>query len=120
MLRRRSHVAQPRRSGHSRFRFDGWQIDSRYRRLTSPGGTPVPLTKGEYTLLVAFLQAPRRPLTRMNLLQATRVHEDALDRSVDVQILRLRRKLEADPSNPRFIQTIRGVGYVFALPVEQF
>lgn len=120
VLRRRSHDAQPRQLERGRFRFDGWQIDSRYRRLTAPGGTPVPLTKSEYALLIAFLKAPQRPLTRLNLLQATRVHEDALDRSVDVQILRLRRKLEADPNNPRLIQTRRGLGYVFAVPVEQF
>jgi DNA-binding response OmpR family regulator len=120
VLRRRSHVAQPRRSDRSRFRFDGWQIDDRYRRLTAPDGTPVPLTKSEYALLIAFLKAPHRPLTRLGLLQATRVHEDVLDRSVDVQILRLRRKLEADPNNPRIIQTRRGLGYVFALRVEQF
>jgi DNA-binding response OmpR family regulator len=58
-------------------------------------------------------------LSREYLLQATRVHEDVFDRSIDVQILRLRRKLEVDPSAPRIIQTERGVGYVFALPVER-
>ncbi|MEA2733108.1 MAG: two-component system, OmpR family, response regulator, partial [Acetobacteraceae bacterium] len=69
-------------------------------------------------LLIAFLDAPQRPLTREHLLQATRIHEDVFDRSIDVQILRLRRKLEADPSAPRIIRTERGVGYVFVLPVE--
>ena len=53
-----------------------------------------------------------------HLLQATRVHEDVFDRSIDVQILRLRRRLESDPSAPSIIRTERGVGYVFALPVE--
>ena len=81
---------------------------------------PVALSKGEYALLLAFLEAPQRPLTREHLLQATRVHEDIFDRSIDVQVLRLRRKLETDPSAPRIIQTERGVGYVFALPVEPF
>jgi DNA-binding response OmpR family regulator len=52
-------------------------------------------------------------------LQATRLHEDIFDRSIDVQVLRLRRKLEADPQAPRVIRTERGVGYVFAIPVEQ-
>ena len=80
----------------------------------------MPLTKGEYALLVAFLAAPGRQLTREFLLQATRVHEDVFDRSIDVQVLRLRRKLEADPSSPGMIQTERGVGYRFALPVAQF
>jgi len=86
--------------------------------LTDSDGASVALTKGEYALLIAFLDAPQRPLSREHLLQATRVHEDVFDRSIDVQILRLRRKLETDPSAPRIIQTERGVGYVFALPVE--
>src|SRR5262245_5489163 len=105
----------PRRG---RYRFCGWQLDSTTRRLTDPTGAPVTLTKGEYALLIAFLDAPQRPLSREHLLQATRVHEDVFDRSIDVQILRLRRRLETDPSAPSIIRTERGVGYVFALPVE--
>ena len=101
-----------------RSRFGGWQLDRRSRRLTDPSGNPVALTKGEYALLIAFLDAPQRPLTREYLLQATRVHEDVFDRSIDVQVLRLRRKLVTDPSAPSVIQTERGVGYIFALPVE--
>jgi two-component system OmpR family response regulator len=104
--------------GRGRFRFCGWQLDCRMRRLTNPEGAPVVLTKGEYALLLAFLEAPQRPLSREHLLQATRVHEDIFDRSIDVQILRLRRKLEPDPRAPRVIQTERGVGYVFAVSVE--
>ena len=73
-----------------RFRFCGWQLDSKTRRLTDPTGAPVTLTKGEYALLIAFLDALQRPLSREHLLQATRVHEDVFDRSIDVQILRLR------------------------------
>jgi DNA-binding response OmpR family regulator len=69
---------------------------------------------------MAFLAAPQRPLTREHLLQATRMHEDVFDRSIDVQVMRLRRKLETDPIRPRIILTERGVGYVFALPVESF
>jgi two-component system OmpR family response regulator len=101
------------------FRFEGWHLDLRTRRLLNPASVHVPLTKGEYALLVAFLMAPGRPLTREHLLQATRVHEDAFDRSIDVQVLRLRRKLEVDPSLPRAIQTERGVGYRFSLPVQK-
>jgi len=112
-------AAPQRDPERGRCRFAGWQLDRRTRRLTDPGGTEVPLTKGEYTLLNAFLEAPQRPLSREHLLQATRVHEDVFDRSIDVQILRLRRKLELDPSAPRIIQTERGIGYVFALPVER-
>ena len=101
------------------YRFGGWQVDRRNRRLSDPNGSEVALTKGEYALLTAFLDAPQRPLSREHLLQATRMHEDIFDRSIDVQILRLRRKLELDPSAPEIIRTERGVGYVFALPVER-
>jgi two-component system OmpR family response regulator len=119
---RRFDVGRPtpaRDPERGRFRFSGWQLDRRVRQLTDPTGTPVPLTKGEYAMLLAFLEAPQRPLSREHLLQATRIHEDVFDRSIDVQILRLRRKLERDPSAPRVIRTERGVGYVFAVPVER-
>jgi DNA-binding response OmpR family regulator len=112
-------AAPARDPERGRWRFCGWQLDRRTRKLTDPDGAPVALTKGEYALLVAFLDAPQRPLSREHLLQATRVHEDVFDRSIDVQILRLRRKLERDPSAPRVIQTERGVGYVFAVAVER-
>jgi DNA-binding response OmpR family regulator len=111
-------AAPQRDSDRGRCKFGGWQLDRRTRRLTDPHGAPIALTKGEYALLAAFLDAPQRPLSREHLLQATRVHEDVFDRSIDVQILRLRRRLESDPSAPSIIRTERGVGYVFALPVE--
>jgi two-component system OmpR family response regulator len=113
----RTAPARDPERGH--YRFSGWQLDRKSRRLTDPTGVPVALTKGEYALLLAFLDAPQRPLSREHLLQATRIHEDVFDRSIDVQILRLRRKLERDPSAPRVILTERGVGYVFAVPVER-
>jgi DNA-binding response OmpR family regulator len=115
-VRRAAPTRDPERG---RFRFSGWQLDRRTRQLTDPAGAPVALTKGEYAMLLAFLEAPLRPLSREQLLQATRVHEDVFDRSIDVQILRLRRKLERDTSAPRVIRTERGVGYVFAVPVER-
>jgi DNA-binding response OmpR family regulator len=111
----RSH--DPERGG---YRFDGWQLERRGRRLLDHSARPVSLSKGEYALLLAFLAAPLRPLSREHLLQATRIHEDIFDRSIDVQVLRLRRKLEINPGTPRVIQTERGVGYIFALPVEPF
>lgn len=114
---RAARARDPERGG---YRFDGWQLERRGRRLVDRSGTPVPLSKGEYGLLLALLEAPQRPLTREHLLQATRIHDDIFDRSIDVQILRLRRKLEIDPGSPRLIQTERGVGYSFALPVEPF
>jgi DNA-binding response OmpR family regulator len=121
ILRRResAHTVPKRDSEHGHYRFGGWQLDRRIRRLTGPGGQPVTLTKGEYTLLIAFLEAPQRPLTREYLLRATRVHEDVFDRSIDIQIMRLRRKLKIDRSAPCIIRTERGVGYVLDLPVER-
>ena len=107
-----------REAATGRSRFGGWVLERRARRLLDPSGAIVSLTKGEYALLLAFLDAPQRPLTREFLLQSTRMHEDIFDRSIDVQILRLRRKLEVDPTAPRMIQTERGVGYTFAVPVE--
>jgi DNA-binding response OmpR family regulator len=110
-----ARAREPQRGG---YKFGDWQLECDHRRLTDPNGAAVTLTKGEYGLLVAFLEAPQRPLTREQLLQATRVHEDIFDRSIDVQVLRLRRKLETQASAPHIIRTERGIGYVFALPVE--
>jgi two-component system OmpR family response regulator len=103
----------------ARYRFAGWELDLRTRRLTSPAGATVMLTAGEFNLLLAFLRSPQQVLSREQLLAASRVHdEEVFDRSVDIQILRLRRKIEANPSEPGFIRTERGAGYIFAAPVE--
>jgi two-component system, OmpR family, response regulator len=120
---RRIHGARPsprRALERGSYRFSGWRLNTRTRRLTDPTGADVTLTKGEYTVLVTFLNAPQRPLSREHLMQATRVHKDVFDRSIDVQILRLRRKLERDPSAPQIIQTERGVGYLFAQHVDRY
>jgi two-component system OmpR family response regulator len=114
---RAARASEPERGG---YRFNGWVLERRGRKLVDPKGAPVSLSKGEYALLLAFLEAPQRPLSREHLLQTTRLHEDIFDRSIDVQVLRLRRKLEVDPSAPRVIQTERGVGYVFTPSVEPF
>ncbi len=106
-----------RRNG---FTFNSWRLELRLRRLIDPNGSLVCLTKSEFALLCAFLESPRRPLSRAYLLQATRIHEDIFDRSIDVQVLRLRRKLEIDCAAPRVIRTERGVGYVFDATVESF
>jgi two-component system OmpR family response regulator len=122
ILRRRElkGVTRSRDAKHCGFRFGLWQIERQTRRLTTQDGTSIVLTNSEFCLLIAFLESPGRPLTREQLLTATRVHEDIFDRSIDVQVLRLRRKLETDASSPRVILTERGVGYVFALAVETF
>ncbi|MGL4965570.1 MAG: winged helix-turn-helix domain-containing protein [Inquilinus sp.] len=119
VLRRRLIVCPVQGPDRGRYRFGGWVIDRRRRSLTNPAGSVVALSKGEYALLVAFLNAPQRPLSREHLLHATRMHEDVFDRSVDVQVLRLRRKLEEDPGTPRLIRTERGVGYIFTASVDR-
>ena len=88
-------------------------LDTLARRL-SRDGREIELTSGEYALLRALATNPQRPLSRERLkdLAYGRAH-DATDRSIDVQVLRLRRLIEADPAKPRYIQTVRNVGYVF-------
>ena len=110
-------IRRERETGMSR--FGSWILNRKTRQLIDGEGRPVPLTKGEYALLTAFTEHPRQILSREQLLVATRVHEDILDRSIDVQILRLRRKLEADASLPSIIRTERGAGYIFDIDVER-
>lgn len=100
------------------YRFAGWVLDGRSRTLWNPAGRRVAVTKTEYALLVALLEAPRRPLARAQLMRATRAHEDIHDRTIDAQVLRLRRKIEADPAAPKLIRTGRGRGYMLDASVE--
>jgi DNA-binding response OmpR family regulator len=97
--------------------FGEWSLNIGDRTLSNASFKQQALTKGEYALLYAFLRAPGQILSREHLQRATRVHEDAYDRSIDVQILRLRRKLEKDPRRPELILTRRGAGYVLAADV---
>jgi two-component system, OmpR family, response regulator len=122
MLRRQRNerATPPARSERGGYEFNGWKLERSTRRLINPEGAPVRLTKGEYALLTALLDSALRPLTREYLLRATSMREDVFDRSINVRILRLRRKLEPSPGTPHVIRTLRGVGYVFALPVERF
>jgi two-component system, OmpR family, response regulator len=107
------------REKRARYRFADWELDMRSRRLKSPAGEVVTLTAGEFNLLTAFLRSPHHVLSRDQLLAASRVHdEEVFDRSIDVQILRLRRKLEPNPSAPTLIKTERGAGYILATAVE--
>ncbi len=99
-------------------RFDGWTMELGARRLLSPDGTEVELSTGEYELLLAFITHPRRVLSRDLLLDLARGRSAApFDRSIDIQVMRLRRKIESDPKEPRLIKTVRGGGYVFAAEV---
>jgi two-component system OmpR family response regulator len=98
--------------------FEGWRIDLARRELTAPDGALVALTAGEYDLLVAFAERPQRVLSRDQLLDLTRGRDAGpFDRSVDVQLSRLRRKIENDPKDPVLIKTVRGGGYIFTAGV---
>jgi two-component system OmpR family response regulator len=101
------------------YRFAEFELNLRTRRLTKHPGQRLDLTNGEFNLLAALLAAPQRILTRDQLLEASRVYDNEVyDRSIDVQVLRLRRKIETDPSQPQYILTERGVGYSFSAPVK--
>jgi DNA-binding response OmpR family regulator len=110
---------QVRRREVRAYRFGDFELNLRTRRLKRQDGRAVSLTNGEVNLLAALLAAPERILTRDQLLEASRVHDnEVFDRAIDIQVLRLRRKIEEDPAQPRFIVTERGVGYIFSAPVE--
>ncbi len=103
----------------TRARFAGWSFDFVKLELTSPAGETVPLTTGESNLLVAFIKHPNRVLDRDRLLDLVANRDwSPFDRSVDTQVVRLRRKVEENPSAPALIKTVRGAGYIFAVPVE--
>jgi two-component system, OmpR family, phosphate regulon response regulator OmpR len=93
--------------------FGGFVLDLT-RRTLARNGEPVPLTTGEFAVLKAFARHPRIPLSREKLMEMARGREyEAFDRSLDVQISRLRKLVEPDPAKPRYIQTVWGLGYVF-------
>ena len=114
-----SAEAAPAPAEKSLARFAGWAFDFVKLELTDPEGTSVALTTGETNLLIAFLKNPNRVLDRDRLLDLISHREwEPFDRSVDTQVVRLRRKIEEDPSAPALIKTVRGAGYIFAVPVE--
>jgi DNA-binding response OmpR family regulator len=118
LRRTQAHTVVGEPNAPRAFRFSEWELNLRTRRLSSPAG-PVDLTHTEFDLLMAFLGAPQRILTREQLLELIRGDDaEVFDRSIDVQILRLRRKIEADPSRPQLIKTERGLGYFFSAKVE--
>jgi two-component system OmpR family response regulator len=119
VLRRRlPDFQQGRPEGIRAYLFDGWELNLHTRRLRGPDGRIVPLSNGEFSLLVALVGAAERILTRDQLLDMSRLHgDDVYNRSVNTQIMRLRRKLEDDPAEPRYICTERGLGYAFSAKV---
>ncbi|KQV60300.1 two-component system response regulator [Pelomonas sp. Root1217] len=105
-------------SGGEYLTFLGWQLDLAARRLDDPNGEEVRLTSGEFSLLAALAQHAGRVLSRDFLLEQTRGREAApFDRTIDVQIGRLRKKLEVDAENPQIIKSVRGAGYIFVPPI---
>ena len=120
VLRRAALRAAEKSSGpRPRARFGDWTLDLASRELLSPSGDDVRLTTGEFELLSALVSHASQVLSRDRLLDLSR-HREAgpFDRTIDVQVGRLRRKLEDDPKNPSMIKTVRGGGYMFTPPVQ--
>ena len=120
LRRSRINVATPTNGASLRaYRFAGWELNIPLCRLKSPDERYVEISRGEFRLLRALLSSPQRILTREQLLDLTHLHSgDVYDRSIDSQVVRLRRKIEVDPGEPRFIRTERGTGYYFDAPVS--
>ena len=117
---RRSGAGRSRDTGGRVLSFAGWRVDLAKRELTSPDGVLVPLTGGEFDLLAAFVEHPQRVLSRDFLLDHAKGRDaQPFDRSIDVQLSRLRRKIEADPRDPQVIKTVRSGGYIFTPAVAE-
>jgi two-component system OmpR family response regulator len=123
VLRRMAPAESPAAAGapapaRDRFRFSGWELDTAARRLTDAQGRESALTGGEFDLLCTFVRHPGRVLSRDFLLEETRGRDGGpFDRTIDVQVGRLRKKLEADPDDPQIIKSVRGAGYILVSPV---
>ena len=114
-----SRTAENASAARSRARFAGWNLDLASRELRSPSGKEVRLTTGEFDLLAVFVNNANQVLTRDRLLDLARNREAGpFDRTIDVQVGRLRRKLESDPQKPTLIKTVRGSGYIFTPSIE--
>jgi two-component system OmpR family response regulator len=102
------------------FRFAGFQLDVARRELRSTDGTFIPISSGEFTLLLTFIEHPGRVLSRDQLMDLMRGGDyAAFDRSIDTQVSRLRRKVELDPASPILIKTVRNGGYLFTPKVQR-
>ncbi|HEU0223382.1 MAG TPA: response regulator [Paracoccaceae bacterium] len=123
VLRRLQPAARPKAAAETAEQvvtFDGWLLNLDRRQLLAPDGKEVVLTTGEFDLLAAFVAHAGRVLDRDRLMDLTRGRQwEAFDRTIDAQVARLRRKLEADPKNPRLIKSVRGVGYMLAASVRR-
>jgi two-component system OmpR family response regulator len=121
LLRRRDRTAAPSPppSPARRFAFDGWRLDLASRALTDAHGQGVELTAGEFDLLAAFVKRPQQILSRDDIMDVLKGRQaDVFDRSIDIQVSRLRRKLGDHPREPRLIRTVRNAGYLFTADVQ--
>lgn len=115
-------AARPRPDGivlNERLAFDQWVLDLGARELRRADGAVCPLTPAEFRLLETFVRDPQRVWTRDELMLETHDDDNAFGRTLDVLLLRLRRKIEPDPRHPRYIRMERGLGYLFAVPVDR-
>ena len=120
VLRRATAPAAPGPGTGDRIIFERWTLDTRRRELAAPDGSAVELSGGEYDLLLAFLEHPQRVLSRDQLLDLARNRiASGLDRSMDVMVSRLRRKIEPGETSPPMIRTVRGAGYMFIPAVRR-
>ena len=128
VLRRVNNVAAkpetappaPADSDARAYSFDGWRLDTSGMTLTSPDGATVPLSSGEFKLLRAFVEHPNRVLSRDQILDWTHDRDSpAFDRAVDIVVGRVRKKIEPDARQPRYIKTIRNAGYMFSAKVDR-
>lgn len=120
LLRRATAQPMTAAAPHPCLKFGPWQLNLAKRELRSEDLTQVPLSSGEFELLLAFLEHPQRLLSREQLIDYARGDaHDVYDRSIDVQISRIRRKIETNVRSPEMIRTVRNAGYIFSLPVER-
>jgi DNA-binding response OmpR family regulator len=120
---RRSAPSSPQLQGNrlasERLSFDGWMLDTGRRELSGPDKSVHVLTTAEFNLLEAFARRPQHVQSRDSIMDLLKGHDwTPFDRSIDALVSRLRRKIEVDPGAPKFIKTVRGVGYVFACEVK--
>ena len=119
VLRRRDDALSAATGPKRSYKFAGWSLDGPMRRLYDPKGTRVELTGAEFEMLLVFCERPGRTLSRDQIIDLTQGREASpSERSVDILVSRLRRKLERDPKDPELLQTIRSSGYLFSPEVS--
>lgn len=119
-LLRRANNATPTAANGGLLLFDGWALDTRRRELQNPQGVVIDLSTGEYDMLLSFLEAPQRVLSRDQLMDAAKNKSaNGYDRAIDIQVSRLRRKIDTNEEGQAMIKTVRGTGYMFVPAVDR-